>query len=217
MNRSKVNIGSLNCRSLLSKSSNPSVSSEFCRYLRSLSLDILCIQESYATTDAQTRLNMQLQASSSLWTAHCGIVSFNPSLTLHSLDINLEQRIIACTVVQANALFPPITLINIYAPANYRQRLQFFNQVLTLPLFQHDNLHLKSNETYTADPDSSPSPSIIPMLIMGDFNFHAYAAQTDSNDYTTDTLPHSSPLDSSPSIPTHSQSRWHQFLSFSIL
>ncbi|CEP12352.1 hypothetical protein [Parasitella parasitica] len=89
--------------------------------------------------------------------------------------------------------------------AHYRQRLLFFNQLLALPLFQPDYLHLETSETSFADPGSPPSPSLIPMLIMGDFNFHAYAPQTIVIDYTTDTFLSSPPLDSSSSTSTHSQ------------
>ncbi|KAI8645760.1 hypothetical protein BD408DRAFT_338127, partial [Parasitella parasitica] len=80
-------------------------------------------------------VNMQLEATSTLWTTHCGIISFNPLLTLHYLNTDLDDRIIACTVVHANALFPPIALVNIYAPANYAIRNRFYQQLLTLPIF----------------------------------------------------------------------------------
>ncbi|KAF1801202.1 hypothetical protein V8B55DRAFT_1299047, partial [Mucor lusitanicus] len=132
---------SLNCRSLI-KPSTPDISSDFIRYLRSLHLDILCVQESHAAEAVQDQLNMQFQASSTLWTQHCGIISFNPSITLHSLALDLDQRIIACQVVHANALFPPFTLINVYAPAQYQSRVQFFRTLLTMPLF-----HFTSSDT----------------------------------------------------------------------
>lgn len=47
MNNSNLNIGSLNCRSLY-KSSSPETCADFIRYLRSLHLDILCVQEAHA-------------------------------------------------------------------------------------------------------------------------------------------------------------------------
>ena len=58
MHNHKLNIASLNCRSL-SKPSNPQTSSDFIRYLHSLHLDILCVQG---------QLNIQFQTSNSLWT-----------------------------------------------------------------------------------------------------------------------------------------------------
>ncbi|CEP13076.1 hypothetical protein, partial, partial [Parasitella parasitica] len=142
------------------------------------SLDLLCIQKSHAISDVQDRLNMQLQASSSLWTPHCGIVSFNPLISLHSLDIDIEQRILACTVTHANALFPPITLVNIYAPATYSHRVRFFQQLLDIPIFN----------SMSASQDAAPEPdNTTPMLILGDFNYHAAAYINDSTLFTNDT------------------------------
>ncbi|KAI8646188.1 hypothetical protein BD408DRAFT_324250, partial [Parasitella parasitica] len=101
---------SLNCRGLCKKSS-PETSADFISYLRSLNLDLLCVQESHALSAVQNQLNLQFQASFTLWTYHCGIISFNPLLTLQLIDFELDERIIVCEVSHANALFAPFTLI----------------------------------------------------------------------------------------------------------
>lgn len=172
---------SLNCRSLI-KPSTPDISSDFIRYLRSLHLDILCVQESHAAEAVQDQLNMQFQASSTLWTQHCGIISFNPSITLHSLALDLDQRIIACQVVHANALFPPFTLINVYAPAQYQSRVQFFRTLLTMPLFHFTSSDTRESLSSLTTPLDSDSTSLHPMLMMmGDFNYNATSYITDQH------------------------------------
>lgn len=178
MHNHNLNIASLNCRSLI-KTSSPDISSDFIRYLRSLHLDILCVQESHAVEGVQEQLNLQLQASSTIWTPHCGIISFNPLIQLHLLDFDLDQRIIACQVVHANALFPPFRLLNLYAPAQYSPRVQFFRDLLTLPLFNiPSSTTPESLSSLTTPLDSDPS-NLSPMLMMGDFNYHATSYLTD--------------------------------------
>ncbi|KAI9329700.1 hypothetical protein BD770DRAFT_309412, partial [Pilaira anomala] len=100
---------SLNGRGL-SKLSDPSQSTLFIKFLRSFQHDILCFQETHAVPSVHDRLNMQFQTNSSIWTPHCGIVSLNPLLTLHSLDINIDDRTIICKVTHTNAHFPPIII-----------------------------------------------------------------------------------------------------------
>lgn len=141
MHKTSLNIGSLNCRSL-TKPSKPDTSAQFIRYLRSLHLDILCVQKFHAASEVQDQFNMQLQSTSTLWTQHCGIITFNPLLTLHSLEIDVEQRIIACTVVHANALFPLIALVNIYAPVTYTLHSKFYQRLLAIPFSQFTNRNL---------------------------------------------------------------------------
>ncbi|KAK4515528.1 uncharacterized protein ATC70_010478 [Mucor velutinosus] len=181
MHNHNLNIASLNCRNLV-KASTPEISSDFIRYLRSLHLDILCVQESHAVEAVQDQLNLQFQAHDTLWTQHCGIISFNPLIQLHSLDLDLDQRIIACKVVHANALFPPFTLLNVYAPAQYSPRVRFFRDLLTLPLFDiPSSTSRESLSSLSTLLDSDPS-NLSPMLLMGDFNYHATSYLTDDSD-----------------------------------
>ncbi|OAD67877.1 CCHC-type zinc finger transcription factor [Phycomyces blakesleeanus NRRL 1555(-)] len=65
----------MNCRGLV-KFGNTNTRSLFIRYLRSLSLDILTLQETHASTDAlQQTFHLQSQASYSLWSPRCDRVT----------------------------------------------------------------------------------------------------------------------------------------------
>lgn len=180
MQNHSLNIASLNCRSL-TKPSTPEIRADFIRYLRSLQLDILCVQESHAIEEFQNQLNMRFQASHTIWTQHCGKISFNPSIILHSLDIDLDQRLIVCQVAHANSLFAPFSLINVYAPAQFRPRVQFFRTLLNMPLFRFSASDNRASlSTLTTPLDSDPA-STHPMLFMGDFNYHATIYITDNS------------------------------------
>ncbi|KAK4521393.1 uncharacterized protein ATC70_012008 [Mucor velutinosus] len=221
--RSTIKIGSLNCRSL-SKLSNPTTSSEFVRFLRNpeLKYDILCFQETHATESVRERLNMQFQTNTSIWTSHCGIVSLNPKIIIQPLNVTLDDRIIVCQVTHCNALFSPITLVNIYAPATASSRAHFYSQLLTIPLFHPDTWALDTFPI-TIDiqppPISTEEPSTIAvdresLIILGDFNYHATSYAIDNTNYTTDSF--SPPIQSDQ--PHHhsamlAQHRWHDLLS----
>ncbi|KAG1467521.1 hypothetical protein G6F56_004371 [Rhizopus delemar] len=126
-----INIGSLNCRSL-TKPSQPTTSSEFIRYLRIQSLDIITLQETHASDpELEQILNMKFQANLAIWSHHCEIVSLNPLILLSSID----QRIIACTVSHIDQIFEPFELVTLYAPATAVPRREFFHQALQLLIF----------------------------------------------------------------------------------
>ncbi|KAI9325887.1 hypothetical protein BD770DRAFT_457696, partial [Pilaira anomala] len=180
--KSILKIGSLNGRGL-SKLSDPSQSTLFIKFLRSFQHDILCFQETHAVPSVHYRLNMQFQTNSSIWTPHCGIVSLDPLLTLHSLDINIDDRTIICKVTHTNAHFPPIIIANIYAPASRAQRLAFFAKLLDLPIFQHDTLNLDFEYS--------------------DFNYHAVASSNAHNDNTDRPPMHT---------PRNPQQKWNSLL-----
>ncbi|GAA5795124.1 hypothetical protein HPULCUR_000476 [Helicostylum pulchrum] len=148
--------------------SQPDVSSDFIRYLRLNCYDILCLQETHVN-DMQTELTMSIkfQSTSSIWSTHCGIISLNPSILLESLFITLDQRIIACQVTHINGLFPPTTIINIYAPAQYGPRKIFFDYVMQLPIFQDEELY-----PFSSTPDSL-MPVIRPMLVLDSISNHS--------------------------------------------
>lgn len=192
MSFTSLKLCSLNSRSL-PKLSNPETSSSFIRYLRQLKCDILCFQEANASSeDIQTTLNVKLQAHSSYWTAHCGIVSLNSAITVHPALANIDDRGIICRITHINDSFDPFMLLNIYAPAQPRPRELFYASMLNLPMFQN------------VDPFESP---VAPMLIVGDFNYHAvmYDGVTsahDTNDYSTNVHRF-----------TSSQYLWHNFVS----
>ncbi|KAG0867260.1 hypothetical protein G6F15_012447 [Rhizopus arrhizus] len=113
-----LRIGSLNCRSL-AKPNQPTVSSEFIRFLRSQSFDLVTLQETHASDlETQQTLDMKFQAKSSIWSRHCGIVSLNSSIVLSSSLISIDQRLIACTISHIDQVFEPFTIVTIYTPAS---------------------------------------------------------------------------------------------------
>lgn len=77
-----LKIATLNCRSLR-KSSNPTTSSHFIRYLRTQNVTILALQETHAnTTQLEEMFHTQFQATHSVWSSHCGLVCFSPDLSI---------------------------------------------------------------------------------------------------------------------------------------
>ncbi|KAG0805525.1 hypothetical protein G6F20_011829 [Rhizopus arrhizus] len=71
---------------------------------------------------------MILQASASNWTHHCGLISFNPSLSLLPLWSSIDGWILATTVTHNSNLFEPLTIYVIYAPATSTARLNFLGE-----------------------------------------------------------------------------------------
>ncbi|KAI8967205.1 hypothetical protein BDB01DRAFT_692589, partial [Pilobolus umbonatus] len=51
----------------------------------------------------------------------------SPDLSLSNKEVSPSGRIISCTISHASHQFDPITLINIYAPANETERRTFFS------------------------------------------------------------------------------------------
>ncbi|ORX62845.1 hypothetical protein DM01DRAFT_1387783 [Hesseltinella vesiculosa] len=148
-----LSFGSLNCRSLI-KSLTPNDQPLFIRHLQSLSLSLLAVQESHVTTLAhQESLNMQFQCSSSIWTNHCGLISFDPNLTVtnHETPDDLNQRVISTAIQHSQNTFPPFNLLIIYAPAAHSARQRFF-------LHLSDFIHPTTLSTQTRT------------LLIGDFN-----------------------------------------------
>ncbi|CAO3694765.1 unnamed protein product [Rhizopus stolonifer] len=89
-----LNISTVNCRGLR-KTSNLSVRNSFIRYLRSRSFDLLALQETHAhTTEIQNLFHTQFQATSSLWSAHCGLVCLSSNYVLSNSLISTCSRII---------------------------------------------------------------------------------------------------------------------------
>lgn len=154
---------------------------------------------------------MQLQSSSNLWTPHWGVVSFSPLISLRPLEIVIEQRVIACTVVHANTPLPPITLINIHAPATYSHQAHSYQRLLELPLFQE----MGSPASASSSSDNTASEAIDgfnPTFILGDFNYHAHTYLHDINVSTTDYSSSPSNPDTASFFTPHAQSRWASFL-----
>ncbi|KAG1471147.1 hypothetical protein G6F56_002293 [Rhizopus delemar] len=59
--------------------------SPFTRYIRSLPYDLLALQETHPSSHfLYSRFYKCLQLSYSIWTQHCGLLSFNPILVIES-------------------------------------------------------------------------------------------------------------------------------------
>ncbi|KAG1057614.1 hypothetical protein G6F43_000564 [Rhizopus delemar] len=119
-------IASLNCRGL--KKILTQSGRSFSRILRSLPYDILALQETHASTEQlQNRFNLSLQVTSSNWTPHCGLVTFNSSISLTPLWSSTDGRIMATKITHISSLFEPITIYIVYAPATSTARFNFLN------------------------------------------------------------------------------------------
>jgi endonuclease/exonuclease/phosphatase family metal-dependent hydrolase len=90
--------------------------------------------------------------------------------------------------------------VNIYAPAQAPKRKKFYAQLLQLPLLQHPTLLIPDDNLTDSESSASPSTMIIPMIILGDFNYQAAS-------YISTTTP--SPL---PILTQPSQKQWHEYI-----
>ncbi|EPB84362.1 hypothetical protein HMPREF1544_08881 [Mucor circinelloides 1006PhL] len=128
-------------------------------------MDILCLQETNAADpDIQDRLDIQLQAKTSIWTQYCGVVSLDPAIQLDNAYVSTNGRLIICTVSHVNHLFHSFRLMNIYAPSTPYARYDFYADLLQLPYFRPFLSNL-STQSFRFPPDA-------PKLIVGDFNYN---------------------------------------------
>jgi hypothetical protein len=111
-----MNIATLNSRGLAKAVTNPVKFSLFLRYLRLSGINILVLQESHAHSPSiQQSLDIQLQAQSSVWSSHCGIVSFNPNfiITPNSHIDPVDGRFIFATISAFNDTSPLAYVLNV--------------------------------------------------------------------------------------------------------
>ena len=145
-----LKLGTLNYRSL-AKKATPQTRSSFIRHLRSLSFDILALQETHADNpDIQNILHTQFQAKDSIWSAHCGLICLSPDIELSAPFISRCGRLIHTSVTHRSNLFDSFTLTVVYFPANSGERLSFLSSEVMDTFFP-----------------SAPSRQVI----LGDFNY----------------------------------------------
>ncbi|KAG1049317.1 hypothetical protein G6F43_008350 [Rhizopus delemar] len=114
----------------------------------------MTLQETHIPDTTRSLTNTRFQARHSIWTYHCGIVSFNPSFILSDNMIPEHDRMILTKVTHPSHAFAPFFILVLYVPASSgRQRQQFFDQAFEL-------LH-------TQDLDINFDL----LLITGDFNY----------------------------------------------
>lgn len=147
-------LASLNCNSLV-KSASKSQQSSFHRYLRNNKPDIYSFQETHATHENIPALESQLKPTFSIWTKHCGLISYSDNFQLTPLDTQQNDRVILGQVSHPNEHFYPFYILNIYAPSHRQSRQPFFNSILDL-LQQH-------TQQGSVDLDR--------LIITGDFNY----------------------------------------------
>ncbi|KAG2192648.1 hypothetical protein INT47_006906 [Mucor saturninus] len=156
---SSLAVGSLNCCGL-AKTADISVRNSFIRYLRTRSLDLLALQESHASTSLHDIFHSQFQAKASLWSSHCGLVSFSDKLEFSNSFISPCEPIIPTTVSHASNAFDPVFVTIVYFPASRAERYLFLNDI---------------TQQYPAIFPTCPSRTIL----AGDFNY-SYSRQFSS-------------------------------------
>ncbi|KAG2194683.1 hypothetical protein INT47_013058 [Mucor saturninus] len=164
---STIRIATLNCRSLV-KINEPSRRQDFIRFLRKQNppLNIITLQETHAsTTELKLILDNLFQTKQTVWSKHCGIVCFNPSLQLNPDFITMDQRVIKCTITHSQRTFDPFNIITIYAPAHLAEHQQFFSRIIEMPIMcSSEDI---STVNFTSNTPSLPTRTII----TGDFNY----------------------------------------------
>ncbi|KAG1271104.1 hypothetical protein G6F66_013654 [Rhizopus arrhizus] len=148
----RLTFGTLNCRGLV-KTANTSVRNHFIRYLRSQPLDVLALQATHAKTpELQNLFHTQFEANDSLWSPHCGLVSFSKHISFGNSSISACGRVITTTITHTSHLFAPVTVTVLYAPANATARRSFLMHLL-----------MKPHRLLPADPSRH--------IVLGDFNY----------------------------------------------
>jgi hypothetical protein len=113
----------------------------------------MVFQETHTTTDHVNFINVQFQASQSLWTRHCDLLSFSSNYQLSSNLIPSNPRIILSKISHPQNFYVPFHVLVVYAPASTdKDRRELFNSVL-------DALNTVSN----VDPHR--------IIILGDLNY----------------------------------------------
>ncbi|KAL9536500.1 hypothetical protein MBANPS3_012607, partial [Mucor bainieri] len=157
-----LRVGTLNCRGL-TKTAASSVRQQFIRYLRTCPLDLLALQETHAaSTTIQDQFHLQFQAKSSIWSQHCGLVTFSPDISFSNTIVSICGRIISTTISHASHAFEPFFMTVVYFPAARSERNRFLSTILT---------------DFASVFSSSPSRSII----LGDFNYTYSNASSSRN------------------------------------
>ncbi|KAG1135925.1 hypothetical protein G6F37_012318 [Rhizopus arrhizus] len=124
--RSNFSIGTLNCRGLR-KTANPATSAAFIRYLRTVSVDILALQETHVNTEEIAQLfKTQFQTNTSYWSNYCGIVCFSPFLSLSEPTWDTIQRTLTVKVSHVHESFDPVFITVVYIPADTARRCRIY-------------------------------------------------------------------------------------------
>jgi hypothetical protein len=145
----------LNCRSLRPKLTDSTTNAGFIRYLRTKKFNIFALKETHAKTpELESLFHTQFQASDNIWSPHCGIVSFSPTLSFSNTHYSDCGRVITTTVGHSFKLFDLITVTVVYAPANSQERFTFLKNII---------LHLNESPLLPINPSRN--------ILLGDLNY----------------------------------------------
>lgn len=145
-------MATLNCRGL-KKMLSTTDGKHYARIIRSLQYDILCLQETHVNTPAmKVPLQRMLQAHSTAWTSHCGVVCFNRQFVIQHTQSLFHDRLLIVTLAHSQQLCDDITLYIVYGPATHIARQPFYQQLHT---FMQDQPVQRS-------------------ILLGDFNYNIH-------------------------------------------
>ncbi|KAG0806624.1 hypothetical protein G6F20_010985 [Rhizopus arrhizus] len=123
----------------------------------------MVFQETHVTDAHIQTINMQFQATQSLWTHHCGLLSFSPSFILSENLTPSNPRMVLSKVSHPQNFYAPFHVLVLYAPASSgKARREFFDSVL-------DTL---TSPEYAIDHQQ--------LIILGDFNYSYHRANLSS-------------------------------------
>ncbi|KAI8327075.1 hypothetical protein EDC96DRAFT_588844 [Choanephora cucurbitarum] len=150
----KLQLSSINCRGLR-KTGDTSIRKQFIRYPRTTAIDVLTLQETHADSDlTEATFHMQFQSHQSFWTEHCGIVVFNPDLSISDIVKSDCRRWMNVKISHSTGVFDPVYITVIYAPASRQLRSPFL-----------------SNLKHLLSTPNSALPNASRHIIPGDFNY----------------------------------------------
>lgn len=144
----------------------------FIRYLRLQHPTIYAFQETHAHPRYVDSLNTLFQCHQTIWTPHCGLVSYSQDYVLthitpewlQPVSPDFTDRILLSRVHHPHDFYAPFYILNIYAPAKTTaNRRHFFDMITDLITTGHHIIDLDR------------------LIIMGDFNYSYLRSQLHVN------------------------------------
>ncbi|KAG0734885.1 hypothetical protein G6F62_011953 [Rhizopus arrhizus] len=121
-------------------------------------------QETHVTDTHIQTINVQFQATQSLWAHHYGLLSFSPSFVLSENLTPSNPRMVLSKVSHLQNFYAPFHVLVLYAPASSgKARREFFDSVL----------HTLTSPDYAIDHQQ--------LIILGDFNYSYHRANLSSH------------------------------------
>lgn len=127
---------SLNTNGLI-KTNSPQTQKDYTRYLRLQEYDIMCFEESHASTPELIHsLDIHFQPKISHWNPHVGILSFSNNFQVTLIDTSstfVSSRFELCKVEHPQNSYVPFYILSLYASAHSnKERREFFDQLAHL-------------------------------------------------------------------------------------